>query len=53
MSKMTEAYGYNCEPPIKYEVISIIHKLKSNKTLEENLEAEIFKYYSTYFTIHL
>ncbi|VDN54157.1 unnamed protein product [Dracunculus medinensis] len=48
-----EAYACNCEPT-EEEIISVIHKLKVNKTPgKDGLQAELFKYCPSSFITHL
>ncbi|VDN53510.1 unnamed protein product [Dracunculus medinensis] len=49
-----EAYVCNCEPPTEEEIISVIHKLKVNKTPgEDGLQTELFKCCPSSFITHL
>ncbi|VDN60781.1 unnamed protein product [Dracunculus medinensis] len=49
-----EPYAYNRKPPTEKEIISIVHKLKANKTpREDGLRAELFKCCPSSFIKHL
>ncbi|VDN51657.1 unnamed protein product [Dracunculus medinensis] len=49
-----EPYVCNCEPPTEKEILSVILKLKANKTSgEDGLWSEFFKSYPPSFITHL